>query len=123
MAQRRSQHGFSLIEMLVALAVFGLAVLALLNLAGESTRSAVVIEQNLLAGVVADNRAVEALVATPAELQGPATGVEIAGGRHWRWVREIHPIPDTALLRIDIAVMPKGGARLAAEAHVIRGLP
>lgn len=115
--------GFSLIEMLVALAVFGLAALALLNLAGETTRSAVIIEESLLAGVVADNRAVEALIATPAELQGPDAGVEVAGDRRWRWVRKIHPVEDTTLLRIDIAVMPARGDRVAAEAHVFRGRP
>jgi len=50
-------RGFSLIELLVALAVFALAVLALLNLAGESTRTAVLLEERVLAGVVAENRA------------------------------------------------------------------
>lgn len=109
--------------MLVALAVFGLAVLALLNLAGENTRTAVVIEESLLAGVVADNRAVEALVATAPELQGVDAGVEIAGDRRWRWMREVRPIEGTALLRIDIAVMPADEDRVAAEAHVFRGLP
>jgi general secretion pathway protein I len=115
--------GFSLIEMLVALAVFGLAVLALLNLAGESTRSAVVIEESLLAGVVADNRAVEALVATPAELRRANAGVELAGGRRWRWTREVHATANPAIVRIDIAVLPAGEQRIAAEAHVFRGHP
>ena len=59
---RREPHatagGFSLIEMLVALAVFSLAVIALLHLAGQNTRAASVIEERVLAGVVADNRAV-----------------------------------------------------------------
>ena len=45
---RREPHttagGFSLIEMLVALAVFSLAVIALLHLAGQNTRAAAVIE-------------------------------------------------------------------------------
>src|SRR5690606_12602256 len=66
-ADRRA-WGFSLIELLVALAVFSLVALALLNLAGENTRTAVVIEERVLAGVVADNRAIEVMLATPSEL-------------------------------------------------------
>lgn len=122
-AATASYGGFSLIEMLVALAVFGLTVLALLNLAGENTRTALVIEESVLAGVVADNRAVEALVATPAELRGATTGSEIAGDRRWRWTRSVTPTENLAIVRVDIVVMPQGEDRIAAEAHVFRDAP
>ena len=79
MHRAEPNFGFSLIEMLVALAVFSLAVLGLLNMAGENTRSAVIIQERVLAGVVAENRAVEAMT-EPASLLASATeGVESAG--------------------------------------------
>src|SRR3546814_9486835 len=40
-------RGFSLVEMLVAVAVLSLVALALLNLAGEHTRPALVVEENV----------------------------------------------------------------------------
>lgn len=113
-------HGFSLIELLVALAVFSLAVLALLNLAGENTRAAVVIEERVLAGVVAENRAVEAMVEPLDVLASANAGSELAGVRQWRWTREVLPTEDPGIVRIAISVWPAQEQRLAAELSVFR---
>ena len=116
--------GFSLIELLVAVSVFSLTVLALLNLAGENTRSAVVIEQQVLAGVVADNRAVEAMLATPAQLASAVDGGEVVlGDRTWRWTRRVAATEVDAMVRIDVAVMPAEEDRVAAEATLYREAP
>ena len=116
--------GFSLIELLVAVSVFSLTVLALLNLAGENTRSAVVIEQQVLAGVVADNRAVEAMLATPAQLASAVDGGEVVlGDRTWRWTRRVAATEVDAMVRIDVAVMPADEDRVAAEATLYREAP
>lgn len=114
--------GFSLIEMLVAMAVFSLVALALLNLAGENTRSAVVIEERVLAGVVADNRAVEAMLSTPADLAGHPVGSESSGDRDWRWSRTVSETDMAAIVRVDVTVMPAGEDRIAAEASVFRSV-
>ncbi len=119
-------QGFSLIEMLVALAVFGLAVLGLLNLAGEGTRTAALVEARSLANVVADNRAVEAMVATPAELAAMGAsprGIEQAGGIAWHWRRTLTPGEDPGIVRIDITVSPEGSDRTAAELSLFRTAP
>lgn len=117
-----SAAGFSLIEMLVALAVFALAVLGLLNLAGESTRTAVAIEERMLAAVVADNVAVDAATLDVRVLADDARGSEVAGGVAWHWTRSTTPA-DPSLLRVDIAVSPAGEARVAAEVSLFRSLP
>ncbi len=109
--------------MLVALAVFGLAVLGLLNLAGESTRAALVIEERVLAGVVADNRAVDAMTAPAAELAGISEGVESAGDHDWRWTRTPRATDDPGIVRLDISVRPATEERIAAELSVFRELP
>ena len=116
----RPAPGFSLIEILVAMAVFSLVALALLNLAGENTRTAVVIEERVLAGVVADNRAVEAMLATPSQLASQSAGTESAGDREWRWTRTVSPTDMDAIVRVDVTVMPAGEDRIAAEASVFR---
>lgn len=119
-------RGFSLVEMLVALAIFGLAVLGLLNLAGESTRTAVVIEERVLAGVVAENRAVEAMVANADELAAMGVadaGRESAGDRDWRWKRTLAPTDDAGILRVDVVVMPADEDRIAAELSLFREAP
>lgn len=121
--EARRAAGFSLIEMLVALAVFALAVLGLLNLAGESTRTAVAIEEAVLAAVVADNVAVEAATLDVRALADAAEGREDAGGRAWRWTRTTAPTADPALLRVDVRVRPADGERVVAEVALFRSLP
>ena len=113
-------RGFSLIELLVALAVFSLAVLALLNLAGENTRAAVVIEERVLAGVVAENRAIEAMVEPLDVLASASSGSELAGDQQWRWTREVLPTEDPGIVHIAISVRPAQEQRLAAELSVFR---
>jgi general secretion pathway protein I len=113
-------RGFSLIEMLVALAIFGLAVLGLLNLAGESTRTALVIEERVLAGVVADNVAVDAMLADLAALDADAGGSDTLGGVDWRWTRTVSATEDPGMLRIDVAVMPAHEDRIAAGLSLFR---
>ena len=119
----RGEGGFSLIEMLVALAVFALAVLGLLNLAGESTRTAVAIEERVLAAVVADNVAVDVAILDARLLGVDAEGSETLGGREWRWRRVASATADASLLRVDITVMPPGEERVAAELALFRGVP
>ncbi|WP_374467847.1 type II secretion system minor pseudopilin GspI [Phenylobacterium sp.] len=118
----RADQGFTLLEMLVALAVLSLGALALLNLAGENTRQAGAVESRLFAGVVAENRAVEALTAAAPPALGREAGVEAAGGQSWRWVRTVGRTADPAVLRIDVRVAGPAG-RTAGEVTVFRGTP
>lgn len=104
LATRRTRRGFSLLELLVALAVFALAAAALLGLSAENTRLAAHLETRALAGLVADNLAVEAAVA-PAIPQGGTGTLELAG-RRWRWTQTATPTDDPGLVRIDIRVAP-----------------
>jgi general secretion pathway protein I len=112
-----SRLGFTLIELLVALAVFSLAALALLNLTGENTRSAARVETRTLGGVVAENLAVEAMIA-PAIGEGTASGRIPLAGRDWRWTRTVTATDDPDLLRIDIRVATDEGQ--AADRTVFR---
>ena len=104
--QRRAdtQAGFSLLELLVALAIFGMAVVGLLNLSGESTRTAVILEERALAAVVAENQAIEALLAPAAVAAAPAAGQESAGARGWDWKRTATPAGQ-GMLRIAISAV------------------
>ncbi|TDK28684.1 type II secretion system protein GspI [Luteimonas aestuarii] len=120
------QSGFSLIELLVAMAVFALVVLALLNLSGESTRTAAHVEERVLAGIVAQNLAAEAMLLEPRALATPAAGVEELGGRRWRWLREPSEV-DTGdggrLLAIRVRVGPGDGDRVSIDTQLFRAVP
>ena len=116
----RRTAGFTLLELLVALAVFSLVVLALLNLAGESTRTAVIVEERVLAGIVAGNRAVEAAVEPLDTLAARGEGDEQLGDRGWRWTRSLSATDDADVLRVDITVYAADSDRTAAETVLFR---
>jgi len=116
-----ADQGFTLIEMLVALAVFSLAVLALLNLAGENTRTAGAVQTRFFAGLVAENQAIETLIAEAPPVLGISDGDAVQGGATWRWRREVRRTSDPDILRIDVRVSEPGSSSTAAETTVFRG--
>lgn len=112
------RDGFTLIEMLVALAVFALAALTLLNLAGENTRSAAHVERRMLAGIVADNIAVQAFALPNPPASGQTGGAAVLAGRTWRWSQEVATTDDPAVIRIDVRVFD--GPQQAASLTLFR---
>lgn len=106
------ERGFTLIEMMVALAVFSLAALALLRLEGATIRGAGIVDETLLAQTVARNVAIEALTDARPPTIGMARGVEQNGGRAWSWTRDVRPAGGGRVLTISVAVADAGGATL-----------
>ena len=113
--------GFTLMEMLVAMAVLSLAVLALFNLTGENTKSARLLEARFYAGIVADNHAVETLTASTAPPLGRTSGNEELAGRNWQWTRIVSATEDASILRVDIAVAEGDGAQVLSAVSMFRG--
>ncbi|OSZ63248.1 type II secretion system protein GspI [Sphingomonas sp. IBVSS1] len=106
-------NGFSLIEVMVALAIFGLAAVALIRLQGVSLASATTVSERGLAAIVARNQALEAWASpTP---PAPAQGRERAGPRDWAWVRQTSPGPDPGTIRIAVRVEGDSGQTIASD--------
>lgn len=121
MARRRSP-GFTLIELMVALAVFSLAALALIRLEGQTIRSTTILGDTMLAQMVARNVAVEALTDPRPPVNGIATGVEDNGGRPWNWRRAVEPLGDQGALRVTVDVAGPDGTSLG-HLIVVRAPP
>ncbi|MBB5880560.1 general secretion pathway protein I [Xanthomonas arboricola] len=123
MPHGRSPHacaGFSLLELMIALAIFGMAVVGLLNVSGESTRTAVVLEERALAAVVAENQAIDAMLAPTAAALVPANGQETLGGRSWDWQRQSMPAGAAGIVRIQVRVRAAAQAQELASLSVLR---
>ena len=105
-------RGFTLVEIMVALVVFSLAALALIRLEGQTIRSTGILSATLLAQAVARNVAIEAVTDAEPPVRGRSSGVEQNGGRAWTWVREVQPLGDGDVMRVDVSVSDRGGAVL-----------
>ena len=109
MAEARGGRGFTLIEMMVALAVFSLAALALIRLESATLRSTGMLDETLGAQIVARNIAIEAVTDARPPAAGRTNGVERNDGRLWRWTRDVRPTGDARILRVDVAVAGPAG--------------
>jgi len=101
-------RGFTLIEVVVALAVLALAMGALISGMARYADNAAVLREKTLALWVAHNRLTEiGLEPTWPEL-GESDGDEELAGIEWRWDVTVAETPDPKVRRVDIAVRPKG---------------
>lgn len=107
------EAGFTLIEMLVALAIFSLAALALLRLEGATVSNTARLQDQALAQIVARNIAVETLTDPVPPALGRETGQVANAGRRWGWSRNTAPSPEPRIQMITIAVQSQTGPEAA----------
>jgi len=115
---RSAQQGFTLLEMLVALAVFSLAALALVRLQGVTLRTAADLDSKALGQIVARNLMVETQTDPTPPAIGEADGEVENGGRRWRWRRVVKATDDKRLLQVDVTVDGQPGASRAVLSFV-----
>jgi len=101
-------RGFTLVEMVVALAVLAIAMGALISGMGRYAANAAVLREKTVALWVAHNRLTEiGLDATWPDTGKSDGDVEMAGAE-WRWDVTVAETPDPKVRRVDITVRPKG---------------
>ncbi len=110
--RRCAEHGFTLIEIMVALAVFSLAAMALVRLESATIRGASILDETLVAQMVARNVAIDAVTSAQRPTAGRVTGVETNGGQAWTWTRQVSALGGSSVLRIDVAVADRTGTQL-----------
>ncbi len=101
---RRKNAGFTLLEVLIALAVLGIALLALARAGQQQLKQQDFLHSRVLANWVADNVIVEARLDSASLTAGHRGGQRTMGGRDWYWSMLVQPSPDPALWRLDVAV-------------------
>lgn len=104
----RRLRGFTLIEILAAVAVLAIALSAILGGMTHYAGTAARLKQKTIALWVAQNRLTELeLQAAPPQLGKSDGDVEMAGVK-WKWQMEVKPTPDDRLRRVDINVQSQG---------------
>jgi general secretion pathway protein I len=96
--------GFTLIEILVALAIVAVALAAGMRAVAQSTDGATALKQRTLALWVAQNRLAAAQLATPWPAPGIRDGEAIQAGARFVWRENVSGTPNPAFRKVEIVV-------------------
>ena len=107
--------------MLVALAIFSLAALALLRLEGATVTNTARLGGQAMAQAVARNIAVETMTDPVAPAFGSDAGTVVNGGRPWAWSRLVGRSPEPRIQMITIQVRSSTGPEAASLILFRRG--
>ena len=111
---RRDASGFTLLEVLVALAVLATSLGAVIQAVGDYTRNQAYLRDRTFAEWVARNQLARVQLSgrwpkvgqQKGEAELPAAGAEIRAAREWRWVMQVTQTAEADLRRLDIDVFP-----------------
>ena len=101
---RAPAPGFTLIEILVALAVIAVALAAGMRALAQSTDSATLLKQRTLALWVAQNRLAEAQLAPGGPAEGAREGEAEQAGSRFRWRETVSRTPNASFRKIELSV-------------------
>lgn len=103
MAPRR-QSGFTLMEVLIALAILGIGMLGVISTVGTSTSTALALKQRTFAHWVAMNEAARLRASLKWPDTGEQNGTAQLAKETWRWTADISKTVAPNLRRADISV-------------------
>ena len=109
--------GMSIVEALVALAVFATAGVGLIELQAQSLRTLSGVEQRALGDIVAQNHLVDLMSARVAPTLRESGGEDQLAGRSWRWRATVAPTADVNVLRVEVLVRAAENGPVLASAH------
>jgi general secretion pathway protein I len=97
-------RGFTLVEILVALAILAIALTTGMRALMQATDAAASLKARTLALWVAQNRLAEAQIATPWPALGHYNGEAQQAGTGFVWHADVTTTPNPAFRRVDITV-------------------
>lgn len=100
----RKGRGFTLVEVLVALAILAVALAAASRSLALTTDSVEAHKRRVLAGIVAENRLAELVARRAWPGVGIVEGSERQAGIEFRWQTEVIATPHPRLRRVEIRV-------------------
>lgn len=100
-------RGFTLIEVLAALVIVSLGMLAVIQAVSETARNGNYLRDRTLAHWIAMNQLTLTRLAPSAPKIDKSDDEVEMGGRRWRWTMEVTQTPLDSVRRIDVSVRPE----------------
>jgi general secretion pathway protein I len=109
MVKRRFQHGLTLLEVMVALAIFAITGSAILKAVGENLNSVGQLEAITVANWVANNQLTQIQLSRPWPIRNNVKGSSEMANRTWYWQRVVENTSDDELKQVTISVSLDSG--------------
>jgi general secretion pathway protein I len=106
--RRSNSRGFTLLEVLIALAIVAMSVGALLGTITSSASNVIYLKEKTLAEWVALNRLTEVRIDQNMPAKGARTGNTVMGGQRWEWKEEVVELPIKGMFRVEVRAHPTG---------------
>lgn len=120
-AKQRTEAGFSLMEVMVALTILATTAVGVMQLSSGAISGTQQVEQRFLARTVASNQLAELYLNREPLRQGVTSGQETQLGQTFTWTRTVLPGPQEGLLLVEVSVSgDKGDGPLLAELATLR---
>jgi general secretion pathway protein I len=118
-AQVRAQtsRGFTLIEVMAALIIVSLGMMAVIQAVSETASNSVYLREKSVAHWVAMNRVTDMRLAVQAPPTGETSGEVEMAGKRWRWSAQVTQTQLTTMRRIDVSVAPLSDAKTSVDEH------
>jgi general secretion pathway protein I len=104
----RASRGFTLLEVLIALAIVAMSVGALLGTVTSSASNVIYLKEKTLAEWVALNRLTEVRIDKSMRSKGRRNGSTTMAGTRWEWEEEVTELPFEGMLRIEVRAHSTG---------------
>ncbi len=112
------QRGFTLIEVMAALVIIGLGMLAAIQAVTQTVNNASYLRDKTVAGWVALNKIADVRLSNAAPTAEKSEGMVTMAGREWRWRMNITATTVTSMLRIDVNVAPADAVAQDKDASI-----
>lgn len=121
----RAQRGFTLVEVLIALAILAIALAATMRATSLATTTAADVKQRTYATWVAQNRIAQLTAMKSFPSVGETSGQATMAGNNFEWKQVSNETPNPVIRRVDVTVHKPGESAYLAKltAYVTRGAP
>lgn len=116
----RSKRGMTLLEVLIALAIFATASISVIRSVSQHINTISYLEEKTFAAMVVDNQMAQVML-KPKSLKAQ-TGTQELAGRTWYWKVTLVPTADNLLKAFDVsaALEKQGSPLVTVRSYVVK---